>query len=258
MHFFRNKHRDDFYYNKGYAIGEKIDQGALFKLNSLFNQYVSNSKHNSGEVYYSMFELNVEESLSLSNAIQEILNDFLISQFTSIRCFAAMFIVKNSDKIPLYLHRDWSYNLPNQGKVCTLWIPLVKCTKDNGALVVAPNSHLKEMGLYSGTYPSAKYSLNSIDNLTVLEAEAGESIFFNPSLLHGSMANNTKKERPVVVMLIFDKNTTPKYFHKLNDNLVEEYELTERLFFEQIGSLASGNKPSGILPVQTHSYTHTH
>jgi hypothetical protein len=98
-------------------------------------------------------------------------------------------------------HQDSNYFLENElgHEHLVAWIPLNKATKDNGSVIIAPNTHKngrltrehkKAEGFKSEQYtsPEVLYKDNEKD---YIEAEPGDIAFINMDLLHSSGVNIT-------------------------------------------------------------------
>ncbi|KAK6170269.1 hypothetical protein SNE40_018698 [Patella caerulea] len=98
------------------------------------------------------------------------------------------------------MHQDLYYFpfRPANRIVCS-WTAIVKVTKQNGCLVVAPGTHKGE--LLPHCYPDWDNGVNKmyhgIQNYDLsqprihLEMEPGDTVFFHPLLIHGSGVNRT-------------------------------------------------------------------
>lgn len=87
------------------------------------------------------------------------------------------------------------------------WTAMEKINKQNGCLVVIPGSHTGE--LLTHDYPKWEggvnkmyYGIQDIDveksNLVHLEMEKGDTVFFHPILIHGSVTNRTQGFRKAI------------------------------------------------------------
>lgn len=106
------------------------------------------------------------------------------------------------------LHQDLYYFpfRPADRIVCA-WTAMELINRQNGCLVVLPGSHRGE--LLRHDYPKWEHGVNKmyhgiqdldIDkvNLTYLEMNCGDTVFFHPLLIHGSGANRTQGFRKAI------------------------------------------------------------
>ncbi|KAJ0171953.1 hypothetical protein K1T71_012716 [Dendrolimus kikuchii] len=106
-------------------------------------------------------------------------------------------------------HQDLIY-LPIRpaNKILTVWTAIDPATKDNGCIYLLPGSHKAEL-LYNHTDEDDKTKLmfHGIknedyiapkDKWVYVEMEPGDTIIFNPYLVHGTGANNTQHYRKAI------------------------------------------------------------
>ena len=91
----------------------------------------------------------------------------------------------------LSLHQDWRSMQGSLDSV-VVWLPLVDIGRDLGALEVIPGSHkwgLLDADIVDG-YGNLRTSVDE-SNLTTVEIEAGDALFFSTLLVHRSGTNIT-------------------------------------------------------------------
>ena len=100
------------------------------------------------------------------------------------------------------IHQDWQYFPTLQDTMIAGIIHLTEATDHMGCIRVYPGSH--HLGPQPGTMGSGenkalaqKYPL---EEATVIEAEAGDVIFFHYFTLHGSMPNRSNQTRKTVLV----------------------------------------------------------
>lgn len=102
---------------------------------------------------------------------------------------------------PFPMHQDWAYFPTENDSMIAGIVHVSNATDEMGCLRVYPGSH--KLGRVQGTQGQgsseflAKYP---IENATVLEAEAGDVLFFHYCTLHGSMPNRSPLVRKTVLV----------------------------------------------------------
>jgi len=106
-----------------------------------------------------------------------------------------------SDRADLPLHQDWSFVDENHASSVSVWIPLQDVTQENGCMQLVPGSHLHEQPLRrigSGfRYASIEDQLRE-SYLQDIPLVAGEALFFDHRLIHGSHANTSAFDRKAI------------------------------------------------------------
>ena len=104
---------------------------------------------------------------------------------------------------PFPMHQDWQYFPSVKDSMIAAIIYVSDATDEMGCVRVYPGSH-KELGRTDGMMGGGQNEEITdrypIENATVLEAEAGDVLFFSYFTLHGSMPNRSKKMRKSVLV----------------------------------------------------------
>jgi ectoine hydroxylase-related dioxygenase (phytanoyl-CoA dioxygenase family) len=118
---------------------------------------------------------------------------------------------------PFPMHQDWSYFPTIKDTMIAGIIHVSDATDAMGCLRVYPGSHKAGRVLGSGGQKeSAFLAEHPIENATVIEAKAGDVLFFHYFTLHGSMPNRSSATRKTVLIQMYagddrieDGNTHP-------------------------------------------------
>ena len=105
--------------------------------------------------------------------------------------------------LPFPMHQDWSYFPTIKDTMIAAVIHVADATDAMGCLRVYPGSHrLGRQPDTSGQSEETAELLQDypIENATILEAQAGDVVFFNYFTLHGSMPNRSDRVRKTVVV----------------------------------------------------------
>ncbi|MCA9448719.1 MAG: phytanoyl-CoA dioxygenase family protein [Candidatus Omnitrophica bacterium] len=105
---------------------------------------------------------------------------------------------------PFPMHQDWTYFPTIKDTMMAGIIHVSNATDEMGCLRVFPGSH--RLGRVEGTSGKAYSDLLDqypIDKATVVEAEAGDVVFFSYFTLHGSMPNRSSEVRKTVLVQMY-------------------------------------------------------
>lgn len=101
---------------------------------------------------------------------------------------------------PFPMHQDWTYFPSEKGSMIAGIIHVSDATDEMGCLRVYPGSH--RLGGIPGSHGQADSEMLArypIEGATVLEAEAGDVVFFSYFTIHGSMPNRSSRIRKTVL-----------------------------------------------------------
>ncbi len=114
-----------------------------------------------------------------------------------------------SDQRDLPLHQDWSFVDESRARSVSVWIPLQDVDAENGCLQVVPGSHRHDQplrGIGSGfRYRAAEAELRA-RHLHDLLMRAGEAVFFDHRLIHGSRGNDSALPRLAVGAVLLERD----------------------------------------------------
>lgn len=101
---------------------------------------------------------------------------------------------------PFPMHQDWTYFPSFEDTMLAGVIHVSDATDEMGCLRVVPGSH--KFGRVEGTAGAQQSDLldaHPIESATVVEAQAGDVVFFHYFTLHGSMPNRSQNVRKTVL-----------------------------------------------------------
>lgn len=105
---------------------------------------------------------------------------------------------------PFPMHQDWSYFPTEKDTMIAAIIHVSDATDAMGCLRVYEGSHrLGRVVGSGGAEESEVLAAHPIENATVLEAEAGDVLFFHYFTLHGSMPNRSSRTRKTVLVQLY-------------------------------------------------------
>lgn len=125
---------------------------------------------------------------------------------------------------PFPIHQDWSYFPTLNDTMMAGIIHVSEATDRMGCLRIFPGSHkLGRLENSSGQADQIPESLRDypIENAQIIEAQAGDVVFFHYFTLHGSMPNRSDKARKTVLAQFYagDDDVEPGVEH-VNERLV--------------------------------------
>ncbi len=155
----------------------------------------------------------------------------------------ASFIVKNYGKDSIMdVHQDMTLVDESIYTGINIWCPLVDINKDNGLLYVLPKSH-RIVPTYRGASIETLYKnvYNEVKKYSIpIYLKAGESVFFDQSILHWSKPNMTEKARVVTNTFFTHKEATFQtcFYTKEYKNKIEIFnqDINFMIDFEQFGN----------------------
>ena len=101
---------------------------------------------------------------------------------------------------PFPMHQDWTYFPTEKDTMIAAVIHVSDATDAMGCLRVYPGSHrVGRVAGSSGQAPSEFLEQYPLEQATVVEAEAGDVVFFHYFTLHGSMPNRSRQTRKTVL-----------------------------------------------------------
>jgi len=105
---------------------------------------------------------------------------------------------------PFPMHQDWNYFPSVKDTMIAGIIHVSEATDEMGCIRVYPGSHkLGRIQNTDGQNESELLAQYPIENATVIEAEAGDVVFFHYFTLHGSMPNRSQKVRKTVLAQLY-------------------------------------------------------
>jgi ectoine hydroxylase-related dioxygenase (phytanoyl-CoA dioxygenase family) len=154
--------------------------------------------------------------------IKKIFNQRIDKYITGFKAVFGNFMVKkNSEKSDLIPHQDWNFVDEEFSYSITIWAPLTGVNKDNGALEVFPKSHIKYKNFIRPRFADSVFlkDLNHIKEncMECIDMKAGEALFINPRLIHGSSINKSINDRIAATLVVTEKEASLLHYVELKD-----------------------------------------
>lgn len=217
---------------KGYTVFPFLKPDAVERLTS---NYLEFQKEEPSHFYSSTHSADMAFRKKTSDFIRSVLNPLVPDVLKDYRLLGGAYVVKPAHgKGILQPHQDW--NLVDEGKSRSynLWIPLVDVDVRNGAVFVLAGSHAR-MKTYRG--PGIPSVFKDVEQhiwqtLEPLPMKAGEALFYDHALLHGSPANTSDRVRIGIVCGVIPKDSAMQ-IHALQDGKIETFLCDESFFLEK-------------------------
>ncbi len=217
---------------KGYAVFPFLKPEAIEQLASYYLEF---QKEEPSHFYSSTHSADMTFRKKTSGVIHAILSPLVADVLTDYKLLGGAYVVKPAHgKGILQPHQDWNLVDERKSRSYNLWIPLVDVDTRNGAVFVLAGSHAK-LNTYRGPgIPSAfkEVEQHIWQKLEPLPMKAGEALFYDHALLHGSPANTSDRVRIGIVCGVIPKDSAMQ-IHALQDGNIETFQCDESFFLEK-------------------------
>lgn len=238
--------------NLGYTILDILDDNTINTIlaNENINQLTINNNYG---YQVSIHEKNKEIRKKISDSILEILKPKLSQTLQNYKMYGATFGNKlpnlNTSVTP---HHEWSLVDEDKYRAYTIWIALVDTDAKNGGLFIIPGSYFhntnKIVRPINTPYFFSYYEHSIKKYAKEIKIKKGQAIVFNQSLIHYSLPNLSKNDRPCVMISLKDQNAINNEVYYLNESnqKIEKYNIDDDFTFE-IDDLSNIKSVNGIL-----------
>ncbi len=225
---------------KGYFIAKTLDAPALQILRDAYDTFMQMSGGETIDAFKSSVNFKNAEAVKFSREkIDSVFRNAFDNIFISekVTYTGGVFLIKPSGADTYHkLHCDRALVDEINSYGLYSWTPITETSETTGKLFVVPKSN------YSGNHqrsPSvAVIELNEDlyrNDYEILDIKAGETIFFDTALMHGSLANTSGRNRVAVNFFIKPADTPYMHFARNNDDdtMVDVFEIQPEFFFSQ-------------------------
>lgn len=214
----------------GYVVIPFLNPSQVNELRDFF--FATHPKIPAG-FYSSSFNTDTNHKQQINAKIEEVLNEQVSAHFNSIKKLGSCFLNKQPDAASeMPIHQDWTVVDEPRFDSVTIWIPLQDVDETNGAVQVIDGSHRFSAALRAPSLPdpfkNIQHEIRS--DLKLLKMKAGEAFIFSHALLHASPANRSNESRIVVTYGLIDTNAQLMFYHKNEQEKVEQYYVDEDFF----------------------------
>lgn len=233
---------------KGYAVFPFLKPEAVEQLASYYLEF---QKEEPSHFYSSTHSADMSFRKKTSDFIQAILSPLVSGVLQDYKLLGGAYVVKPAHgKGILQPHQDWNLVDENKSRSYNFWIPLVDVDVRNGAVFVLTGSHAKLKTHRGPGIPSVFKDVEQHiwQKLEPLPMKAGEALFYDHALLHGSPANTSDRVRIGIVCGVIPQGSAMQ-IHALQDGKIETFACDESFFLEKdpskdIHQLKKLNSPS--------------
>jgi ectoine hydroxylase-related dioxygenase (phytanoyl-CoA dioxygenase family) len=151
----------------------------------------------------------------------------ILADYTPI---IANFIRKGEDGGEVPLHQNWAFADEIKYSTVSIWVPLVDSSRINGTLEITPGSH-KRFGQFRG--PMVPWECEKIkeeiirDYMVPMDAEAGDCVILDDSVVHYSNINRTSGLRLTIQLILVPKATNSIHYHLDRTEAPDEVRILE-------------------------------
>lgn len=131
-----------------------------------------------------------------------------------------MFYFKPAGARGQALHQDNTYLRAKPGTCYAAWLAIDDCTIENGCMMVVPGSHqLPQMCVVKGdltkSFTDIMVEVPPGMETRFIEMKAGDVLFFNGQVIHGSLPNTSNGFRRALIGHYVDRSSVQigKYYH---------------------------------------------
>lgn len=217
---------------KGYTVFPFLKPDAVEQLASYYLEF---QKEEPSHFYSSTHSADMAFRKKTSDFINTILSPLVPDVLVDYKLLGGAYVVKPAHgKGILQPHQDWNLVDERKSRSYNLWIPLVDVDVKNGAVFVLAGSHAR-LNTYRGPgIPSAfkEVEQHIWQKLEPLPMKAGEALFYDHALLHGSPANTSDRVRIGIVCGVIPKDVAMQ-LHALQDGKIQTFQCNESFFLEK-------------------------
>ena len=207
------------YLKKGYISPlDTLNQDELLEIINAYNNLDVKFSGKIPSFYNSKIHLLVPALWGLLKN-ESILNPITKILGANVLCFGTSFISKPGLDSKKYVawHQDTTYWQLSEPKAVTAWLALTPSKKENGCVVVLPETHINPMPHIiderdeNNMLGRREKLATQIDekNLVNLELNPGQMSLHDGQIIHGSLPNHSKNPRIGFVMRFISSHTSP-------------------------------------------------
>lgn len=243
----------------GYIVLDLLDNHQLESLKQLYSQINWNNRPSGAKLNVSSRDCAFEDSLRISQSINEIIRSSVDKLFQKYHLFGGAFIVKTPHSEATFnLHQDYTLVNPEKDILYSMWIPLQDTSVQNGAVFIAEKSHRLFRNYISASYNNDTIKRSDIESRFIkdIEMKAGQVLIFLDSVFHGSSPNQTDNSRMAVTAKIAPEGTDMKYYERVDDYNAVEYKIEPNDLIKHFDDLILRNIPETFVLWRNIYYRH--
>ncbi len=214
----------------GYVVIPFLTTIEVLTLTDFYYQHHSKSLEG---MYATAHLPDIDLRMKMNNVIKEKFARPIAETFCNATALGGSFIAKGKGgQGTLKPHQDWNIVDENKYRSFNIWVPLVDVNENNGAICIMPKSHLWMKNFRSANIPSEFQNVEEQlwEKMIQLKMKAGEALIYDHRLIHASGENHSVEIRLTTVFGIIPDEASMFYYHKKNENTIEEYESNPEFF----------------------------
>jgi hypothetical protein len=222
------------------------------KVSELKVFFIENQPENLPAFYATAHAQDILFRNRMNEKIKSVFDASIQEYFQDYQALGGSYVVKsNRSSQVLNPHQDWNIVDEAKFRSFNIWVPLVDLTKENGAIMVLPESHL---WIQNFRGPNIKDDFQEVkdliwDKMLTLNMKAGEALIYDHRLFHASHANSQDNPRLACVFGIIPK-MAQLYYYFGSEEGIEVFESNVDFFMN--GNIQEGNKT--LRKVETKKY----
>ncbi|MDA7559352.1 phytanoyl-CoA dioxygenase family protein [bacterium] len=230
---FKNKLLQKSFDENGYVVAPLLESNQLTALEKAYKRL---DPGNSNGFHASILHNSVEYRRNVHRQVSELMIGAAEGYLDNYRALSGQFVVKEPGKRSFLPHHlDWSFiDETNQSSVA-IWCPLKDVNHENGNLTVLEGSHnigLTKRGFgYTHTEREVPDVLSQRFKEVAFPLKAGESLFYDHRLIHGSPPNLSSLARVVSLLILIPTEAQSLYYHRKSEKELEVYQTDEEFYF---------------------------
>lgn len=229
---------------QGYAVADLFSQSDILYLQ---NGYRTAPGEEASGFHATMYSGSEAYRRNVHELIEPVVSAKLNRVLHGYRLRVANWVVKEAGKADSVVgfHQDWSFVDESRFRSINLWFPLMDVNVFNGCLQVVPGSHR------ISTDPRAHFDRGRFDELgavlrefhtVAVPLQAGQGIFYDGALLHGSAVNQTGHRRLAIGTVLVPEGAPMLHSFRVSSDSVELYAADDAFFWRH----QPGVRPAGI------------
>lgn len=229
---------------QGYAVAELFSQSDISYLQDGYRTLPGDG---ASGFHATMYNGSEAYRRSVHELIEPVVAARLNRVLHGYRLRVANWVVKEAGKADsgVGFHQDWSFVDESRFRSINLWFPLMDVDTFNGCLQDVPGSHR------ISTAPRAHFDRGRFDELgavlrelhtVAVPLQAGQGIFYDGALLHGSAENQTGHRRVAIGTVLVPEGAPMLHSFRISSYFVELYAADDEFFWRH----PPGAQPAGI------------
>lgn len=254
MIFKDEKNAADFKEN-GYVVISLLSPQAISQIKELYFRHVDeNNITNFSSVSICEEEVNNQ----ISEGLHDIFAPYLSTVLKEFSLLGGTFLIKKKSSGSLGLHQDNTCVDEKKDCAAFMWTPTEDVNIDNGCMYIIRKSHTLFNNIISYSYKNPNIFRKRIPDRFIqpVPMKAGDVLFFNPSVFHGSYKNQKDSIRVSVNSLVTNADAKITYYDKVNEHTAALYEINLNSYLNSYRYYCEGKLPKDALYIRDIEYRH--